>query len=100
MKKSIPNIIPPGSDVELIFADKETPSWKRKIGKKYRVGFYSRQDGLETIWLVDDTGYCETTGRDYLLKYFKILRLSKNEDYFGDKSKPLGRLNRLHPRDR
>lgn len=95
----ISDIIPPRSVVELVRADDETPCWKDSIGKHYRIGYYSRQDGLDVIWLVDDTGdYCETTDRDYLLKYFRIIRLSKCKDYFGVGCKRLGPIRGKRPK--
>lgn len=91
----IPAIIPPESIVELVRADNKTPLWKEQIGKRYRIGYYSKQDGLDTIWLVDDGGdYCETTDRDYLLKYFKIERLSKETDFFGTNRRRIGPIRR------
>lgn len=83
-------VIPPCSIIELVKANDTTPLWKNRIGKRYRIGFYSPQDGLDTIWLVDDSGdYFGTIDHDYLLKYFKIIRLSKIKDYLGDNCKPL-----------
>ena len=87
----IPDIIPPESIVELERADDKTPAWKGTIGTRYRVGYYSPQDGLDCIWLVDAKGnYVETTDRDFLIKYFKIIYLSTIDDYFGDNRDPLG----------
>lgn len=91
----LPKVIPPETIVQLTCADEKTPEWRKRLGKHYRVGYYSRKDGLNTIWLVDDRGrYCETTNRKYLLKYFKVLRLSQNTDYFGVYRRPLRRLSR------
>jgi hypothetical protein len=87
----LPNIIPPRSLVELISADEDTPRWKQRIGKIYRIGYYSPQDGLDTIWLVDENGnYCETTDHDYLAKYFRIIKLCNTKNYFGYRCKPIG----------
>ena len=87
----IPHVIPPESIVEIAQADDKTPAWKHMIGTRYRVGYYSRQDGLDCIWLVDDQGnYVETTDRDFLIKYFKIVHLSSIDDYFGENRHPIG----------
>lgn len=86
----IPLVVPPRSVVELIKTDEKTPLWKNKIGTQYRIGYYSEQDGLETLWLVDDQGnYCETIDRASVSEYFKIIRLSRVRDYFGKHSKPI-----------
>ena len=94
--QTVPEIIPPKTVVELVKADRKTPAWRSKIGTRYRVGYYGEQDGLETIWLVDEGGtYCQTTDRDYLLKYFHIIRLSKETNYFGHNKRRLGRLKKI-----
>lgn len=90
------NPISPGSIIELYRADRETPRWKKKIGKQFRVGYYSKQDGLDVIWLVDENGdYCQATDHEFLFKYFKIIKMSTKKDYYGDKSKPFGAINVL-----
>jgi hypothetical protein len=87
MVKKLPKIIPPRSEVILIHADKRTPEWKHIIGKRFRIGYYGKKDGLDVIWLVDDNGdYSETTSREFLLKYFQIVKISKVKDYFGIRS--------------
>ena len=98
MMLEISNVIPPRSLVELIRADDDTPRWKDRIGKIYRIGYYNPQDGLDTIWLVDENGkYCETTDHDYLLKYFRIIKLCKTKNYFGVRCKLLGPIkNKLN----
>lgn len=85
MITNAPHIIPPKTIVKLIKADSTTPSWINLEGKIYCVGYYSKQDGLDTIWLVDaDGNYCETTDREYLLSFFSILKLGDTMDYFGE----------------
>ncbi len=89
-KYRIPKIIPPLTLVEIIHADDSTPVWKEEIGMQFKIGYYSRQDGLNTIWLVNKNGeYCETTDRNSLLKYFKIINISASKDYVGDSSEPI-----------
>lgn len=95
MTPDIPYVIPPRSLVELVRADENTPRWQERIGKFYRIGYYSPQDGLDTIWLVDEDGnYCETTDHDYLSKYFRIVKLCKTKNYFGTHCKPLGSIRK------
>src|SRR5688572_15257454 len=60
-RAKLPQPIPPRSVVELVRADNRTPTWRRQIGRRFRIGYYSPQDGLDTVWLVDDVGtYCQT----------------------------------------
>jgi hypothetical protein len=93
MAREIGTTIPPKTIVRLITADDFIPKWKQKIGKRYRVGYYNPQDGLDLIWLVDDDGnYCETTNREYLLKYFEIMHLSNEDDFFGENRAPLSAI--------
>ncbi|KIE42207.1 hypothetical protein [Geobacter anodireducens] len=83
----LPEIIPPKTIVRLFKYDENTPDWKDDVDNIYCVGYYSRQDGLETLWLVDMKGdYCQTTDKDFLLKYFEILTIGDVEDYYGENS--------------
>ena len=71
-KTGLPEIIPPRSVFRLARCDLRTKGWKADVGRVFRIGYYSRQDGLDTIWLVDELGkYEQTTDRDFLLKYFQ-----------------------------
>jgi hypothetical protein len=91
--QAIPKIIPPRSRVRLVKTDKKTPSWFKDVGRQFRVGYYSRKDGLDCIWLVNENGdYEQTTNRHFLLKYFVIERLSDEKDYYGKKKRRLGRI--------
>jgi hypothetical protein len=95
-KVRIPKIIPPKTILKLVHADSTTPLWKNQIGRRYRVGYYSKQDGKNTIWLVDEAGnYCETTDRKTLMSYFEIVRLAKKTDLFGENARPLGPIKNL-----
>jgi hypothetical protein len=88
----IPLVIPPKTLVRLSRYDDATPGWRKQIGREFRVGYYSPQDGLDCIWLVNDSGdYEQTTDRRRLLMYFDLLRLSHETDLFGEKRAPLGR---------
>jgi hypothetical protein len=87
----IPRVIPPETVVRLDRYDDFTPHWKKQIGREFRVGYYSSQDGMECIWLVNDRGeYEQTTDRASLLMYFEILRLSQETGLFGSRRAPLG----------
>jgi mannose-6-phosphate isomerase-like protein (cupin superfamily) len=92
-KKKLPKIVPPGSRFRLTGSDKETGLWKLDVGRVFRIGYYSQQDGLDVIWLVNEKGkYEQTTDRDFLERYFEPLEISDESDLFGvtkPKFKPL-----------
>ncbi len=91
--KNLPKVIPPTSVVRLIKADSATPEFANHIGEKFRVGYYSQQDGLNCIWLVNRSGaYVQTVDRATLLRYFEVETIAKEQDYFGEKRAPLGPL--------
>ena len=88
----IPQIIPPKSIVRLSRYDDSTPEWRKSIRRTFRVGYYSRRDGLDCLWLVNDAGeYEQTADRQTLLMYFEIL-LSHETDFFGSQRPPLRAL--------
>jgi len=61
------------------------------IGEIRRVGYYSRQDGLDCIWLVNEAGeYDWTVDHDFLNAHFEILDTSEEEDYYGEERLALG----------
>jgi len=89
----IPKVIPPRSRVRLLRADDQTPSWKKDIGRQFRVGYYSRKDGLDCIWLVNEEGeYEQTTNLKFLLKYFDVEHWSREKSFFGRGRRPLRRI--------
>jgi hypothetical protein len=91
--KSVPKVIPPRSRVRLARFDTNTPSWRKDVGRQFRVGYYSRKDGLDCIWLVDENGeYEQTTNRAFLLKYFDVERLSREKNFYGRGKRRLGKV--------
>jgi hypothetical protein len=91
----VPEVIPPGSTVRLVCYDDFTSDWKQDLGRTFRIGYYRKTDGLETIWLVNDDGeYEQTVDRDTLLKYFDLLSISRENDPFGRGRSPLRRKRR------
>jgi hypothetical protein len=69
--------IPPLSIVQV----KASPSrsWQKNVGRRFRVGYYSRMDGLDRIWLVNDEGkYEQTANHEFPRKYFEIESISKD----------------------
>jgi hypothetical protein len=91
--KQLPKIIPPRSRVRVARADQTTPEWQKEVGRQFRVGYYSRQDGLNCIWLVNEKGeYEQSTDRDGLLQYFCIEKLTDEREYYGAHKRRLGPL--------
>jgi hypothetical protein len=60
-KRMMPKIIPPCSLFRLERSDSKTSAWKKDVGRVFRIGYYSQQDGLDVIWLVNENG--ETSRR-------------------------------------
>jgi hypothetical protein len=82
---SLPKVIPPRSRFRLVRSDRRTPAWKDKVGRIYRIGYYSRRDGLKDIWLVNEAGtYIGTVGRDMLRRYFELITLSHETSRYGE----------------
>ena len=76
----------------MIKSDNETPGWKNEIGIVSRIGYYRKQDGLD-IWLVDEKGeYRETIDHEFLHKYFSIMSVSDEADYYGVERDVIGPL--------
>jgi hypothetical protein len=91
--KHVPKVIPPLSRVRLVRTDKRTPTWRKDVGRQFRVGYYSRKDGVDCIWLVNENGeYEQTTDRDFLLKHFEIERLSQEKNFYGVGKRRLGKM--------
>ena len=71
-------VIPPRSFVKL------TAAWGEDQGRVFRVGYYSRQDGLNCVWLVNEAGvYEQATDQKSIDEDFEILKLSVETDLFG-----------------
>lgn len=83
--------IPPKSVVRLAACPSNSPHWKKSLGAIYRVGYYSRRDGLDCIWLVNEFGeYQETVDHDYLSKFFDVIQTSDEKSLHGAKRPPIG----------
>jgi hypothetical protein len=88
---SIPKPIPPRSVVRLAACPNGRHPWGNKLGTIFRIGYYSRRDGLDCIWLVNDSGeYQETVDHDYLFKYFDIVQVSEEKSLYGAKKPQIG----------
>ena len=88
----LPRVIPPRSVVTLIRADESTPVWRSQVGRQFRIGYYCRNCGLDTIWLVNDEGeYEQTIDHESLLRHFVIDKLSTEKELYGRNRPKLGR---------
>lgn len=92
-KTGLPKVIPPRSKFKLVYSDENTRMWKNQIGRIFRIGYYSKQDGADCIWLVNEKGeYDQTTSREYLLKYFEPLEISGETEFYKNPTAPFGPL--------
>ena len=74
-------VIPPLSLVKLTSS---APEWRDQKGTTFRIGYYSHQDGLDCVWLVDDSGdYCQSTDQKSIGEDFTVLHLSDEDDFLG-----------------
>lgn len=97
--KAFPKIIPPRSRVRLVRAYGRGASAQKEVGREFRVGYYTPQDGLDCIWLVNELGeYEQTVDGEFLRKYFEIERLSEERDYYGETKLRLGPLRQRSQR--
>ncbi len=54
------------------------------LGMVLRIGYYSKQDGTNVIWLVDPDGkYVETTDHRLLNRHFMVITASEESTLFG-----------------
>jgi hypothetical protein len=71
-------VIPPLSVVKLL------AKWGNDQGRIFRIGYYSQQDGLNCIWLVNESGeYEQATDQKSMGKEFEVLYLSNETDLYG-----------------
>jgi hypothetical protein len=85
-------IIPPRSVVRLKVSN---PDWGTdlKTSDTFRVGYYSKQDGPNCVWLVDAQGkYSQTWDQISLLDSFEIVEQSNETDIYGAHPPLLGPL--------
>jgi hypothetical protein len=88
-----PKVIPPRSVVTLIRADEHAGSSRNEVGRRFRIGYYRPSAGLDTIWLVNESGvYEQSIDHEFLLRYFVVDKLSNETDLYGKTRPPLRRL--------
>jgi hypothetical protein len=85
--------LPPNSVVKLVRLWPHARKRGYELGQTWRIGYYSRQDGLDVVWLVDADGkYCHTGDHDWIEKHFDVLHLSDEGSAFGARRPRLGSL--------
>jgi hypothetical protein len=85
-KYGFPIPVPPCSIIS-VRRDVGKP-WAKDAGRVFRVGYYSKIDGLDCIWLVDETGrYDQTIDHACLNKFFEIRSIAKERSLYG-RSRP------------
>ncbi len=56
--------------------------------EQYRIGYYSVNDGLDCVWLVNQKGeYEQTVDQRFLRRKFTVIKLSSETDLYG-RSRP------------
>ncbi|HVX84020.1 MAG TPA: hypothetical protein VH253_04315 [Phycisphaerae bacterium] len=90
----IPEVIPPRTLVVLRGGGAGlSPAHRREIGREFRAGYYSRNDGLDCIWLVNERGeYEQTVDREYLVKHFPIVKWGRPRGLYGEGERRLPAL--------
>ena len=75
--------VPPRS--EIVVREDNPGPYSRILGQRLRVGYYSKQDGLNVIWIVyPNAEYAETTNHMHLRRHFRVVVDSGESDYFGE----------------
>ena len=89
--------IPP---LSILRIDKLWPHARKQGHEKgdiWRVGYYSKQDGLDVVWLVDEEGSYEwTTDHKWLYQKFEVISFSDETDFYGSDRPPLKHYNHSH----
>jgi hypothetical protein len=75
--------IPPLSVVRAAYKGR-SHSFRKQNGRIFRVGYYSRMDGLDCIWLVNDEGrYEQTVDHEFLYRHFDIIHFADHTNWYG-----------------
>ncbi len=70
-----------------------SPSWRKNVGRRFRIGYYSKSDDLDCIWLVNEQGeYEQTIDHDFLKKFFEIESVNRERSLYGKNRPPLGAI--------
>jgi hypothetical protein len=81
-KYPFPVPIPPCSVISV--KRKARSPWAKEVGRVFRIGYYSKMDGLDCIWLVDEEGnYDQTIDHEGLNDFFDIQSVAKERSLHG-----------------
>jgi hypothetical protein len=81
-KYTFPVPVPPCSIISV--RRKARSPWADEPGRTFRVGYYSKMDGLDCIWLVDENGkYDQTIDHESLSRFFDIQSIAKERSLYG-----------------
>lgn len=81
-KYSFPAPIPPSSVISVRRTARNP--WAHEVGRIFRVGYYSKSDGLDCIWLVNEQGEDDQTiDHECLNKFFDIQAIGKERSLYG-----------------
>ena len=92
----------PGTLLRLVRLWPHARKQGREIGQLYRVGYYSKMDGLDCVWLVDSSGrYDWTADHAFVSRHFHVIRRSSERSLYGSnrpklgplRGQPLGQMN-------
>jgi len=98
-KHDAPIPIPPRSVVRLARRHGRKGFWERNRGRVFRVGYYSKADGLDCIWLVNDDGiYEQATDHDFLYRYFDVIQFANHSNWYGHRQPKLLPIRRASPK--
>ena len=93
--------IPPLSVVRFARIHGEKRNSRRDKGRVFRIGYYSLEDGLDCIWLVNDEGkYEQTTDHEYLYKYFDVIQFAEHTNWYGHKRPEIPSVRRAEGRSK
>lgn len=80
----IPSPIPPLTSLRLRKLWPHARKQGREVGQFYRVGYYCRHCGPQTVWLVNEAGeYCWTVDWDFVARHFEVVDLSRERSLYG-----------------
>jgi hypothetical protein len=95
------NPIAPQSVIRLADTGRKSRWWRDNIGRTFRVGYYSRQDGLDCIWIVNDDGqYEQTIDHEFLYKYFDVIHQPNDTNWYGRRRSKLTPIRRAEAKRR
>lgn len=76
--------LPPKSIIRLVKLWPHARKRGFEIGQTWRIGYYSPQDGLDVVWLVDSHGDDGQTGdHAWIEKHFEVVYRSDETSMYG-----------------